>query len=70
MIPAHRAQQRHDAIADIGAFCAAAVETARARIGIDWARRIAVEARPRHRPDEQGREWRQPARPCRDDGGR
>jgi N-methylhydantoinase A len=50
MITAHRSQQRHNAIADIGALCAAAVEAAGAGVRIDWARRIAVEARPRRPP--------------------
>src|SRR5580704_10518026 len=63
VIAAHRSQQRHDAIADIGALGAAAVEAASPWIWIDWARRSAVEARPRlpptsgirNRADERGR---------------
>src|SRR5580700_6204655 len=65
MITAHRSQQRHNAIADIGALCAAAVEAAGAGVRIDWARWIAVEARPRRPPtsgvrngtDKRSRVW-------------
>ena len=70
MITAHRSHQRHNAIADVGALCAAAVEAAGARIGIDRARRTAVEARPRLASPSGIRDGTDKRSRVRDDVGR